>query len=322
MINQNIVIKAEMTADRTLDIILAEYNVSKADVEIDGNYVTIYAPKKPVIHPVQVPQHVGDGDLWVEEEDWGAYTTNDKEGKFFFVAMVDEEGTHYLSKDGLCEYLETRAFLADKMTQRAFKTALELLNDKSKYKENLKKIIELLDDVYAKVSKRPSMFDIRQVDEKPWAWYVVVRAQKSETRSTADIIKEYQCPSRRCREENDYVEIIFRNILFPPFNNDSWVAEKPDGTFVTNDRSHSVFGYTVFGEYGRDFMNEKELIERLRMWLNENKVPSSVKDECAELQELLHSENPDMDMVLDLVNITREGGAFDGMTINKIPCII
>lgn len=316
---KNLVIKAEMTADRTLDSILAEYGATLADIEIEGNYVTIYTSSKREETLTQVLQHVGNSDLWVEEEDWGVYTTNDKEGKFFCFALVDGNGTQYLSKDGLSEYFEMRAFQADKMTQRAFKTAIELLKDKSKCKENFKRVIELFDDVYDKVSERPRIFDIRHVDEKPWARYVVIRAQKSETRSTADILNEYQCPPKICREEGNYVEITYQSPLFPPLNNDPWVAERHDGTFVTSDRSHSVFGYSVLDEYGLSFFNGDELIEMLHMWLNEKQVPSSVKDECAELQKLLDSENPDMDTVLDLVNITSEGGAFDGMVISKIP---
>ena len=320
MNKKDLLIKAEMTADRTLDSILAEYGVSLADIEIEGDYVTIYtSSKKPAETLTQVLQHVGNGDLWVEEGDWGEYFTNDKEGKFFCFALVDDEGTRFVNKDGLCEYLGKRAFQADKKTLMTFKKAIELLNDMPKSKESLKKAIELYDEIHEGASEMPWVFAIKHIDEKPWARYVVIRAQKSETRSAADVMNEYRCDPRLFHEESYYVEITFQEPLFPPLTNDPWVAEKNDGQFVTNDRSHSVFGYTVFGEYGRDFLNEKELIEMLRKWLNENVVPSSVKDECAELQELLHSENPDMDIVLDLVNITREGGAFDGMTINKIP---
>lgn len=315
----NRIIKAEITADRTIDSILAEYGASLADVEIEGNYVTIYTTTKPDETLSQVLQHIGNGDLWVEDRDGGVYITNDKEGKFFGFALVDDAGTRYVNKDGLCEYLEMKAFQGDKKTQRAFRTAIELLKDKSKCKENFKKAIDLYDEVCESAFEMPWVFAIKHVDEKPWARYVVIRALKSETRSTADIMNEYKWSPELCREDSNYVEITFPNPSFPPLNNDPWVAEKFDGKFVTSDSSHSVFGYTVLDEYGLSFMNKEELVEILRMWLNEKQVPSLVKDECAELQELLDSENPDMDMVLDLVNITREGGAFDGMLVNKIP---
>jgi len=316
----NRIIKAEITADRTIDSILAEYGASLADVEIEGNYVTIYTTTKPDETLSQVLQHIGNGDLWVEDRDGGLYITNDKEGKFFCFALIDDEGTRYVNKDGLCEYLEMMAFQGDKKTQKAFKTAIELLKDKSKCKENFKKAVELYDEVHEIAYEMPWVFPIKHVDEKPWARYVVIRALKFETRSATDIMNEYNWPPELCREESNYVEITVPNPLFPPLTNDPWVAEKPDETFVTSDRSHSVFGYSVLDEYGLSFMNKKELVEILCKWLNEKQVPSSVKDECAELQGLLNGENPDMDLVLDLVNITREGGAFDGMLVNKIPC--
>ena len=140
----NRIIKAEMTADRTLDNLLAEYGATLADVEIEGNYVTIYTSSKREETLTQVLQHVGNGDLWVEEGDWGEYFTNDKEGKFFCFALVDDEGTRFVNKDGLCEYLGKRAFQADKKTMMTFKKAIELLNDMPKSKESLKKAIELL----------------------------------------------------------------------------------------------------------------------------------------------------------------------------------
>ena len=100
----NFFIKAEMTADRTLDSILAEYNVSKANVEIDGNYVSFYIDGKRN-ERLTPPQN---GDLWVLWDDSGYYVTNDKKGKFFKYFIKTEDNELCLNEEQAVSLLKER----------------------------------------------------------------------------------------------------------------------------------------------------------------------------------------------------------------------
>lgn len=93
-----------MTAERTLDSILAEYNVSKADVEIDGNYVTFYIDGKRN-ERLTPPQN---GDLWVLWDDSGYYVTNDKKGKFFKYFIKTEDNELCLNEEQAVSLLKER----------------------------------------------------------------------------------------------------------------------------------------------------------------------------------------------------------------------
>lgn len=100
----NCIIKAEMTATRTLDNILAEYNVPKADVEIDGNYVSFYIDGKRN-ERLTPPQN---GDLWVLWDDSGYYVTNDKKGKFFKYFIKTEDNELCLNEEQAVSLLKER----------------------------------------------------------------------------------------------------------------------------------------------------------------------------------------------------------------------
>ena len=97
-------ITAEMTADRTLDSILAEYNVSKADVKIDGNYVSFYIDGKRNERLIP-PQN---GVLWVLWDDSGYYVTNDKKGKFFKYFIKTEDNELCLNEEQTVSLLKER----------------------------------------------------------------------------------------------------------------------------------------------------------------------------------------------------------------------
>ena len=100
----NYIIKAEMTATRTLDNILAEYNVPKADVEIDGNYVSFYIDGNRN-ERLTLPQN---GDFWVLMDDSGYYVTNDKKGKFFKYFIKTEDNELCLNEEQTVSLLKER----------------------------------------------------------------------------------------------------------------------------------------------------------------------------------------------------------------------
>ena len=100
----NYIIKAEMSATRTLDNILAEYNVPKSDVEIDGNYVSFYIDGKRN-ERLTPPQN---GDLWVLWDDSGYYVTNDKKGKFFKYFIKTEDNELCLNEEQAVSLLKER----------------------------------------------------------------------------------------------------------------------------------------------------------------------------------------------------------------------
>ena len=100
----NYIIKAEMTATRTLDSIFAEYNVSKADVEIDGNYVSFYIDGNRN-ERLTLPQN---GDFWVLMDDSGYYVTNDKKGKFFKYFIKTEDNELCLNEEQTVSLLKER----------------------------------------------------------------------------------------------------------------------------------------------------------------------------------------------------------------------
>ena len=100
----NYIIKAEMTATRTLDSILAEYNISKADVKIDGNYVSFYIDGKRN-ERLTPPKN---GDLWVLWDDSGYYVTNDKKGKFFKYYINTEGNELCLNEEQTVSLLKER----------------------------------------------------------------------------------------------------------------------------------------------------------------------------------------------------------------------
>jgi len=93
-----------MTATRTLDSIFAEYNVSKADVEIDGNYVSFYIDGKRN-ERLTLPQN---GDFWVFMDDSGYYVTNDKKGKFFKYFIKTEDNELCLNEEQTVSLLKER----------------------------------------------------------------------------------------------------------------------------------------------------------------------------------------------------------------------
>ena len=101
---KNLVIKAEMTADRTLDSILAEYGATLADIEIEGNYVTIYTSSKRE-ERLTPPKN---GDLWVLWDDSGYYVTNDKKGKFFKYYINTEDNELCLNEEQTVSLLKER----------------------------------------------------------------------------------------------------------------------------------------------------------------------------------------------------------------------
>ena len=138
----NYIIKAEMTATRTLDNILAEYNVPKADVEIDGNYVSFYIDGNRN-ERLTLPQN---GDFWVLMDDSGYYVTNDKKGKFFKYFIKTEDNELCLNEE------QTVSLLKERISEMVVPvTKIDLLNmalsRTAKPGSNLEDINDFLDSM-------------------------------------------------------------------------------------------------------------------------------------------------------------------------------
>ena len=131
-----------MTATRTLDSILAEYNVSKANVEIDGNYVSFYIDGKRNKR-LTPPKN---GDLWVLWDDSGYYVTNDKNGKFFKYFVKTEDNELCLNEK------QTVSLLKERLSEMVVPvTKIDLLNMALstiiKPESNLEDVNEFLDSM-------------------------------------------------------------------------------------------------------------------------------------------------------------------------------
>lgn len=302
-----------MSARRTLDSILKEYNVTRSDVEVDGQYVTIFVSgnRNERITPPT------NGDLWALETDDGTFTTNDKEGKFFRFAAVNEEGTRFMGKDELCEYFKERANRAEQETDAAMKTVTTLVNSTDIFKGDRSMLIHILDELNDRIADDTSFFIVDYVEPKPLFKSMIIHAKLSKSRSIGDIQEQYHCGPERCVDHQDYVEVTLTNVFRIPDMKDPWVAEMADDTWVTNDYRHTVFKYMVSGEHPPFFINQDELVAQLKEMIG-NRTPLLGTDEkVAELNEELNQEHPDMDLIIDTVNEFGDD-LFDGIMISDI----
>lgn len=307
-------IKAEMSARRTLASILSEYNVNRSDVEIDGQYATIFVSsnRNERITPPT------NGDLWVLETDNGTFTTNDKDGKFFRFAMVNEEGTRFLNKEELYDYFNERALRAEREANAVIKTVTSLLDSAEVCPANYKLAIDMLDDLKKSISDDTSFFLIDYVEPRVLFKTMIIHADITETRSLQDIMQQYQCVPEQCREQNNYVEITLRDVYTLPKTGDLWVAQRAEDTWVTNDRNHTVYKYEVWDEYGQSFINQKDLLDQLAAMIENEECPLDLEEIKGDLCKELSREHPDMDVILDTVNEFGDD-LFGGISISEIP---
>lgn len=159
----SIIIKAEMTATRTLDSILAEYNVSKADVEIDGNYVSIYIAGKRN-ERLTPPQN---GDLWVLMYDSGYNVTNDKKGKFFKYFINTEGNELCLNEEQTVSLLKERISEMD-VPESYYDLRDMALSTLAKPGSDLEDVNEFLDSMIEDNLDTRGIFYISKIDIAEW----------------------------------------------------------------------------------------------------------------------------------------------------------
>ena len=135
-------IKAEMSARRTMASILSEYNVNSSDVKIDGQYATIIVSgnRNERVNPPT------NGDLWVLETDDGTFSTNDKDGKFFKYFIKTEDGDLYLNENQTASLLKER--ISEMVVPVAKNDLLNMaLSKTAKPGSNLEDVNEFLDSM-------------------------------------------------------------------------------------------------------------------------------------------------------------------------------